>query len=87
MASQCLAVPGFYDGRSPEQVTVIARNYDMRYSTFEADGMLEDGEQPVPLGPDGRLYYVSASPPLRSLQEAKKWADSQPWGPVEWDRT
>jgi hypothetical protein len=76
-----------YDGRKRETITIVARSYDMRFSTFAADGMLEDGEQPVPLGPDGRLYYVAASPPLRSLEEAKEWADSQPWGPVEWDNS
>jgi hypothetical protein len=76
-----------YDGQTRERVTIIARNYDMRYSVYDAEGMLEDGEQPVPLGPDGRLYYVAASPPLRSLEEAKHWADSQPWGPVKWERS
>ena len=75
----------FYDGQVPERITILARNYDMRHSMYEADGMLEAGEEPVPLGPDGRLYYVSKSPPLRSLEEAKAWADMQPWEPVEWD--
>jgi hypothetical protein len=74
-----------YDGRTHERITIIARNYDMRHSTYEADGMLDEGEQPVPLGPDGRLYYVAGSPPLRTLEEAKAWAEKQPWGPVEWD--
>jgi hypothetical protein len=46
---------------------------------------LEEGEQPVPLGPDGRLYYVSGSPALSSLEDAKRWASEQPWAPVQWD--
>ena len=74
-----------YDGQTRERITIIARDYDIYYSTYQADGMIEEGDQPVPLGPDGRLYYVAASPPLGSLDEAKRWADGQPWGPVEWD--
>lgn len=75
----------FYDGQTRERIAIVARNYDMRHSTFEADGMLLEGETPVPLGPDGKLYYVADSPPLQSLNEAKLWADGQHWGPVDWD--
>jgi hypothetical protein len=75
----------YYAGVNPERITIIARNYDLRYSMYEADGMLDDDDQPTPLGPDGRLYYVAGSPALQSLAEAKAWADTQPWGPIAWD--
>lgn len=77
----------FYSGSLPQRITIIARNYDMNYSMFAAEDALLDGEQPIPLGPDGRLYYVgyTSSPGHPTLEEAKAWADSQPWGPVTWD--
>jgi hypothetical protein len=38
--------------------------------------------------PDGVLYHVrgTSCPDLDSIAEAKAWADSQPWGPVSWDK-
>ena len=73
-----------YGGVKAERISILARNYDYYYAMYEEADALE-GEEPTPLGPDGRLYYVSASPPLPTIEEAKAWADSQPWGPVDWD--
>jgi hypothetical protein len=51
-----------YDGRTPQRIIIVARDYDMLQAMYEADENLEEDEQPVPLGPDGRLYYVADSP-------------------------
>lgn len=74
-----------YGGISPKRVSVIARNYDVRWSTLEADGLLEDGEQPAVPGPDGLYYYVSATGPFKKSREAKAWAE-QAGGPIKWGR-
>lgn len=38
-------------------VDVVALDYDWWHSLAEADGQLEPSEQPMPLGPDGWIYY------------------------------
>lgn len=74
-----------YAGSSPQKVSVVARNYDVRWSTLEADGLLEDGELPAEPGADGLYYYVSATGPFTSADDAKRWAE-QSWGPIVWRR-
>lgn len=73
-----------YDSAVPKRIVVIARNYDIEYSMYQADGLLLEGELPKQPGPDGLYYYVSGSGPFRSVHEAKEWA-SKSWGPVDWD--
>lgn len=74
-----------YDGSEPQRFDIVARNYDVRWSTYEADGLLEPGEQPAEAGPNGLYYYVSATGPFRTLDEARDWAE-RAWGPVRWNR-
>jgi hypothetical protein len=35
---------------------------------------------------DGFVYYVGATSggEFHSVEEAMRWADAQPWGPVNW---
>ena len=73
-----------YDGVIPQRVFVLARNYDVEWSTYQADGLLEDGEQPAEPGADGLYYYVSETGPFKTLAEAKAWTEGS-WGPVNWD--
>src|SRR5690242_12922963 len=51
------------------------------------DGFVLDENAPIPDTPDGFVYYVGATSggEFHSIQEAKQWADSQPWGPVHWE--
>jgi hypothetical protein len=71
-----------YDGAIPKLITIIARNFDYSYDPDNED-CADHAE--TPLGPDGRLYYVTHSwQPYQTLAEAKAWADAQPWGPVKW---
>jgi hypothetical protein len=73
-----------YDGVVPQCVLVLARNYDVDWSTYEAEGWLEEGQQPAEPGPDGLYYYVSGTGPFKTLAEAKTWTEES-WGPVAWD--
>jgi len=74
----------FYDGTIPKRTLVIARNYDVKWATFQADGVLEEGELPAKPGPDGLYYYVSGTGPFPTVVEAKAWTE-QAWGPVVWE--
>ena len=51
------------------------------------DGFVLDENTPIPDTPDGLVYYVvaTAGGEFKTLEDAKKWADAQPWGPVKWD--
>jgi hypothetical protein len=55
--------------------------------TDTPDGFVLDENAPIPDTPDGFVYYVSATSggEFHSVDEAKRWADAQPWGPVNWD--
>ena len=73
-----------YDGSIPRRTSVIARNYDVKWSMHEADGLREQGELPQQPGPEGLYYYVSGSGPFATIAEAKQWTEDA-WGPVKWD--
>jgi len=45
-----------YDGKSPTPIQVIARTFD---ASHEAEDCEDSDREPMPLGPDGRLYTVS----------------------------
>lgn len=74
----------FYDGAIPKRTLVTARNYDVKWATYQADGALEEGELPAEPGPDGLYYYVSGTGPFPTVADAKAWTE-QAWGPVVWD--
>jgi hypothetical protein len=73
-----------YDGVIHKRTLVIARSYDVKWATYQADGLLEEGELPATPGADGIYYYVSGTGPFPSIAAAKAWAE-QAWGPVVWD--
>lgn len=74
----------FYDGTILNRTLVIARNYDVKWATYQADGALEEGELPAEPGADGLYYYVSGTGPFPTIADAKTWTE-QAWGPVTWD--
>ena len=51
------------------------------------DGVVLDGNSPIPDTPDGLVYYVgwTSGGEFHRLEDPKKWADAQPWGPVQWN--
>ncbi len=73
-----------YDGAISKRTLVIARNYDVKWAAYQADGLLEEGELPAQPGPDGLYYYVSSTGPFPSVDAAKAWTE-RAWGPVVWD--
>ncbi len=88
-----------YDGVLPMRVLIVACDHDRDYASRQDDRLYwtdadydadeDDGgeDEPSPLGPDGRLYYVGHTwgPPHQTLEAAKAWVDAQPWGPANWD--
>jgi hypothetical protein len=59
---------------SRAHVDIISLDYDWWYSLAEADDQLEPGETPMPLSPDGLLYYARIK---RALQpDEPTWPDT-----------
>jgi hypothetical protein len=87
-----------YDGKVPQRVLIVACDYDQEHAMLVDDALYETDEdelvtpdelgEPRQTGPDGVLYYVRgvASPGHETLAAAQAWVDTQPWGPVRWDR-
>jgi hypothetical protein len=48
-----------YYGSTPQPVSIVALAFDYWYELGRADDQLEVGEEPMPMGPDGVLYYAS----------------------------
>jgi len=87
-----------YDGTCEKSVDVIALDFDWWHSQAEADGLLEQGEMPMQLGPDGCLYYVRFRHALDKseptwieskghalLHEAIREAEQKAGGPIQWN--
>lgn len=78
-----------YGGIAQLPVRIIALPYDYWYELGKADGQLEPGEEPTPLGPDGVLYYVSFttvdSPGYPTIVQAKESAQNRVQTPVRWE--
>jgi hypothetical protein len=88
-----------YDDASRQKVDVVALDYDFWFAIGEADDALEPGEQAMPLGPDGCLYYVRFqhagdrttptwvdSGGCESLEEAMAFAEGRTSSAIEWKR-
>lgn len=64
-----------YDGAVELPVDIVALEYDFWYEVAAADGTLEEGASPSPLGADGSLYYVRFR--RAGDSEVPTWVDSQ----------
>jgi hypothetical protein len=73
-----------YGGVVKERTYVIARSYDAKWSMYDAEGWLEEGQPPAAAGPDWLYYYASTTGPFTTLSDAKTWAEDA-WGPIRWD--
>ena len=86
-----------YDSSVEKPVDIVALDFDYHYEIAHADGTLDAGEQPQPMGEDGVLYYVrfrSAgdkrtptmvdSRGLAALSEAIAIAEQQAPSPIRW---
>jgi hypothetical protein len=76
----------FYDRTVPKPIKIYAKPARFAYSRYDADEQLIE-TSPIPETKDGFLYYCfpGKSGEHLSVEEAKEWADLQPWGPVKWD--
>jgi hypothetical protein len=86
----------FYDRTVPKTIEICAVPAKFARSRFKerdpdddnplSDFVLDENA-PIPDTPDGFVYYVSGTSggEFHSLEEAKRWADAQLWGPVKWD--
>ncbi len=87
-----------YNRKVPHTIEICARPAKFAGSRFKEpdennpepdtpDGLVFDENAPIPDTPDGLVYYVcgTSGGEFHSFEEAKRWADAQPWGPVTWD--
>ena len=78
-------------------VDVVGLDYDWGYELDRADGQLEPGQPPEPLGDDGMLYYGRFkhalglaeptwpdTPGYRTADEAMRCAESKVVGGIRW---
>jgi hypothetical protein len=83
-----------YNRTVPHMIEIYARPAKFAGSRFrepdentpETDFVLDENA-PIPDTPDGFVYYVGATSggEFHTIEEAKRWADAQLWGPVNWD--
>lgn len=87
-----------YGGTVETPVDVVSLDYDWWYCLAQAEGQLDAGEEPTPLGPDGCLYYVRFRKALDSseptspdssgyplLRDAIRYAESKIVGGIRWE--
>lgn len=92
-----LAGTWLYDGIVEMPVDIIALEYDWWHSLAAADGQLEEGEKPLPLGQEGYLYYARFQRALttsestwvdthghQQLADAMKAAEEKVVGNIDW---
>lgn len=79
-----------YAGGVPHEVRLLRRPASRAYSRWVEDARTGmdciDQKSPIPITPDGQVYYVGATSggEFSSKEEALAWANRQPWGPVTW---
>lgn len=86
-----------YDGAVYRPVDIVALDRDWWYELAAADGTVEPGESPAPMGDSGFLYYVRFrragerrrstwmdSPGHRTVEAAIADAEARVPSPIEW---
>ena len=76
----------FYDRVVPREIRIYAKPARFASSRYDDDDQIDES-RPVPETIDGFLYFCApwSSGDHLTVQEAKAWADAQPWGPIIWD--
>jgi hypothetical protein len=76
----------FYAGTAPVRISVHSKPAKFASSRYDEDDQLDES-RPIPETKDGFLYrcHPVGGPDHLTVDEAKAWADRQPWGPVKWD--
>jgi hypothetical protein len=86
-----------YGGSVETPVDIIALDYDWGYEFDRADGRLEPGQEPEPLGEGGVLYYgrfrealnpTEPTPPdtagYKTIEEAMRQVERKVTGGITW---
>ena len=74
-----------YDGIVPRLVEIVAKPARLAASRYDDHDQIDE-RIPIPETPDGWLYQCRpGGGEGLTLEEAKAWAEIQPWGPVKWD--
>jgi hypothetical protein len=74
----------YYDGNVPRRIDIYAVPVEFAGSRYDDEDHLDEAS-PIPETADGHVYVTAYGGECESLEEARKWADRQPWGPVKWD--
>jgi hypothetical protein len=75
-----------YSGSVPYPITVWAKPASESYSRYDWDDQLDES-RPIPETRDGFLYCtLPGQGEYLTIDDAKTSADSQPWGPVTWNK-
>jgi hypothetical protein len=80
----------YYAGTVRLSVEIVSLPYDYWFKVGVADNILQSGDEPRPLGPDGVLYYVTFtalldSPGFPTVEEAKAHAQTRAPTPIAWE--
>lgn len=74
----------YYDKTIPKRIVVYTVPAEFCWARYNDEDELEES-RPVPVTPDGLVYKTDCGGEKFTLKEIKLWADTQPWGPCEWD--
>jgi len=77
-----------YDQQVPSPISILRKQAKWASSRYDWETDHWDESRPVPDTVDGFLYYCSLgkSGEHLTVDDAKAWADAQPWGPVSWSK-
>jgi hypothetical protein len=75
-----------YDGIVPRRIEIYVKPARFAWKRYEDHDQIDE-TRPIPETKDGFLYYfrIANWGEYLTIEEAKAWADAQPWGPVAWD--
>jgi hypothetical protein len=76
-----------YDRQVSRPISIMRKPAKWAHSRYDWEADQWDESRPIPETKDGFLYFCSLgkSGEHLSVEDAKAWADAQPWGPVKWD--
>ncbi|WP_152428510.1 hypothetical protein [Methyloferula stellata] len=77
----------FYDHSVPKPIVIYAKPARYASSRYDDDDQLDES-RPIPETPDGFVYFCwPGGHDQPTIEDAKAWANAQPWGPVIWGLT
>jgi hypothetical protein len=76
-----------YDRQVPRLISIVRKSAKWAESRYDWEADQWDESKPIPETKDGFIYSCSLgkSGEHLTVEDAKAWADAQPWGPVKWD--